>query len=256
MRRRPGPAALKKARQYYQSCMVEPYFKRLTRERATLSRERELYPNIYYSFDDANMLKARSMIIGPAGTPYADCPLVYDIEYPKDYPHIPPKVVFITSDGATRFHPNMYVDGKVCLSILGTWSGPKWSPALSTGSIMATIQSLLNENPICNEPGRETLNLENPRAKMYADAIQSRLTSFSFRRLCQWKVDDVVPSEWVGFEEVLEERGDTLLANLYERIKVAAGADDKLIDCREYRGMTVQTEWKSLAVIGKNVLEK
>ena len=236
--------------------MTDAYFKRLTRERTAISKERELYPNIYYSFDDANMLKARSMIIGPAGTPYADCPLVYDIEYPKDYPHIPPKVLFITSDGATRFHPNMYVDGKVCLSILGTWSGPKWSPALTTGSVMATIQSLLDENPLRNEPGdRESLSLESPRAKMYADAVQSRLTSFSFRRLCRWKMDGDVPPEWVGFEEVLEERGDGLLANMYRRIKVAADADDTFIDCREYPRMGVQTEWKSLAVIGKNVLE-
>jgi ubiquitin-protein ligase len=242
---------------YYQECMAEPYFKRLTRERTAIAKERELYPNIYYSFDDANMLKVRSMIIGPAGTPYADCPLVYDIEYPKDYPHEPPKVVFITSDGATRFHPNMYVDGKVCLSILGTWSGPKWSPALTTVSVMATIQSLLDENPLRNEPGdREALTLESPRAKVYADAVRSRLTSFSFRRLCRWKVDGIVPSEWIGFEEVLEERGDELLAKLYERVKEGAEAGDTLIDCREYGSMMVKTDWASLAVIGKNVLGK
>jgi len=195
------------------------------------------------------------MIIGPADTPYADCPLVYDIEYPKEYPHEPPKVAFITSDGATRFHPNMYVDGKVCLSILGTWSGPKWSPALTTTSVMATIQSLLDDNPLRNEPGdRESLTLESARAKLYSGAVESRLVSFSFRRLCRWKMEGVIPPEWVGFEEVLEERGDELFTRLYERIKVAAEAGDKILDCREYRTMTVQTDWKSLALIGKNVL--
>jgi len=237
--------------------MAEPYVKRLTRERIAIEKGRELYPNIYYSFDDANILKARSMIIGPAGTPYADCPLVYDIEYPRDYPHEPPKVAFMTSDGVTRFHPNMYVDGKVCLSILGTWSGPKWSPALTTVSVMATIESLLDENPLRNEPGdRETLTLENSRAKVYADAVQSRLTSFSFRRLCRWKMDGTVPPEWKGFEEVLEERGDELLTRMYGRIKTAAAAGDTVLDCREYGRMTVQTDWNSLAVIGKNVTEE
>lgn len=194
------------------------------------------------------------MIIGPAGTPYADCPLVYSIDYPKDYPHEPPKVAFLTSDGATRFHPNMYVDGKVCLSILGTWSGPKWSPALTTISVMTTIQSLLDENPICNEPGRENFTIESSRAKTYKDAIESRLTSFTFRRLCRWKVDHIVPPEWVGFEEVLEERGDELLASMYGRIKLAAAAGDTLIDCREYGRMAVQTDWKFLEVIAKNTL--
>jgi hypothetical protein len=149
----------------------------------------------------------------------------------------------------------MYVDGKVCLSILGTWSGPKWSPALTTTSVMATIQSLLDENPIRNEPGeRETLTLESSRAKLYATAVESRLTSFSFRRLCRWKLDKIVPPEWVGFEEVLDERGDELLKRMYERIKVAAEAGDKFIDCREYGRMNVQTDWKSLEIIGKNTL--
>jgi hypothetical protein len=121
---------------------------------------------------------------------------------------------------------------------------------------MATIQSLLDENPLRNEPGdRETLTLENSRAKLYADAVQSRLTSFSFRRLCRWKMDGTVPPEWKGLEEVLEERGDELLANMYGRIKTAAAAGDTILDCREYGRMTVQTDWNSLAVIGKHALE-
>jgi hypothetical protein len=31
-----------------------------------------------------------------------------------------------------RFNPNLYSDGKVCLSLLGTWSGPGWIPNQST----------------------------------------------------------------------------------------------------------------------------
>jgi ubiquitin-protein ligase len=235
--------------------MAQPYFKRLTRERTDAVREKDMHPNIYYSFDDANMLNAKAAIIGPAGTPYADCPLIYELEYPKDYPHSPPNVKFITSDGATRFHPNMYVDGKVCLSILGTWTGPKWSPILTTTNIMETIESLLDENPLRNEPGdRETLTLESSRAKVYADVVRSRLTSFTFRRLCRWKKDGILAPEWVGFEDMLEERGDELLSNMYGRIKAAAAAGDVYLVCNEYGRMSAQTDWKSLAEIGKNVL--
>ncbi|KAH7971530.1 hypothetical protein HPB49_025564 [Dermacentor silvarum] len=47
-----------------------------------------------------------------------------------------------------------YVDGpQVCLSILGTFPGPAWSPAQGIGSVLVSIQSLLNEQPFYNEPG-------------------------------------------------------------------------------------------------------
>lgn len=37
-----------------------------------------------------------------------------------------------TGGGSVRFNPNLYNCGKVCLSLLGTWSGPSWDPTTST----------------------------------------------------------------------------------------------------------------------------
>ncbi|KAK6311489.1 hypothetical protein J4Q44_G00171530 [Coregonus suidteri] len=54
-----------------------------------------------------------------------------------------------------RFNPNFYRNGKICLSILGTWTGPAWSPAQSISSVLISIQSLMTENPYHNEPGFE-----------------------------------------------------------------------------------------------------
>ena len=54
-----------------------------------------------------------------------------------------------------RFNPNLYANGKVCLSILGTWSGPGWLPTQSLSSVLMSIQSLMNERPYTNEPGFE-----------------------------------------------------------------------------------------------------
>ena len=43
------------------------------------------------------------------------------------------QVQFLTTGGGkVRFNPNLYECGKVCLSLLGTWSGPSWNPAVST----------------------------------------------------------------------------------------------------------------------------
>jgi hypothetical protein len=59
---------------------------------------------------------------------------------------------------------NLYADGKVCLSILNTYSGPnpnaaeKWDPEISCiFQVLMSIQGLiLNETPYYNEPGYES----------------------------------------------------------------------------------------------------
>ncbi|XP_064470606.1 ubiquitin-conjugating enzyme E2 Z-like isoform X2 [Ornithodoros turicata] len=75
---------------------------------------------------------------------------------PPDYPIQPPRVRLMTTGyGSVRFNPNLYRNGKVCLSILGTWAGPAWSPAQSLASVLISIQSLMNDRPYHNEPGYE-----------------------------------------------------------------------------------------------------
>jgi hypothetical protein len=78
------------------------------------------------------------------------------MEYPDQYPIVPPRVTLKTTGGGkVRFNPNLYACGKVCLSILGTWEGPSWSPVQNTGSVLLSIQSLMNSTPYFNEPGFE-----------------------------------------------------------------------------------------------------
>ncbi|XP_072141869.1 ubiquitin-conjugating enzyme E2 Z-like [Dermacentor andersoni] len=59
----------------------------------------------------------------------------------------------------------------VCLSILGTWPGPAWSPAQSVSSVLISIQSLLNEEPYYNEPGFAK-GMSPVASKSYNDNIQ------------------------------------------------------------------------------------
>ena len=66
-----------------------------------------------------------------------------------------PKLITLDPFSKVRLNPNLYTNGKVCLSILNTWSGPKWSSCQNLSSVLLSIQSLLNENPIHNEPGWE-----------------------------------------------------------------------------------------------------
>ena len=97
----------------------------------------------------------RACITGPDDTPYANGAFVFDI-YLGDYPRNPPLVKYLTTGGGQyRFNPNLYQDGKVCLSLLGTWSGPGWVSGESTLlQVLISIQSLILVNdPYFNEPG-------------------------------------------------------------------------------------------------------
>ena len=116
---------------------------------------------IYVQFDEENILKARAMIIGPPDTPFENGILFFLIEFPTNYPYSPPKISYF-SNSRYRIHPNLYVGkskdnylGKVCLSIINTWSGPQWTTVMHIGSILLSVQSLLCENPLHNEPGFE-----------------------------------------------------------------------------------------------------
>jgi ubiquitin-protein ligase len=108
---------------------------------------------IYYIHDENNMMKGYAMIVGPSGTPYFGGYYFFIFDFPSDYPFSPPKVTFKTNDGFTRFNPNLYKCGKVCVSILNTWNGDKWTSCQTINSVLLTLCSLLNDAPLENEPG-------------------------------------------------------------------------------------------------------
>ncbi len=113
-----------------------------------------LYENgIYYEHDDEDMLKGYAMLIGQQNTQYEHGMFFFEFIFPINYPYSPPKLNFITNNSATRFNPNLYRDGKVCLSVLNTWRGEAWSSCQSIRSILNILQTVLNDKPLLNEPG-------------------------------------------------------------------------------------------------------
>ena len=109
---------------------------------------------IYYTHDDADIMKGYVLIVGPEETPYFGGYYFFEFNFPTDYPFSPPKVKYMTNNGVTRFNPNLYKCGKVCVSILNTWSGDKWSACQTLNSVLLTLCSLLNDKPLLNEPGQ------------------------------------------------------------------------------------------------------
>jgi ubiquitin-protein ligase len=109
--------------------------------------------NIFYEHDEDNILAGYAMIVGPKDTPYYGGYYFFYFRFPHNYPHSPPKVTYYTNDGMTRFNPNLYKCGKVCLSVLNTWRGEGWTGCQTISSILLILCSILNENPLLNEPG-------------------------------------------------------------------------------------------------------
>jgi ubiquitin-protein ligase len=110
--------------------------------------------NIYYKHADDNILKGHATIIGPSDTIYEYGIYEFDFEFPTDYPFSPPKLKYLTNDkNSTRFHPNLYRSGKVCISILNTWNGEQWTSCQTISTILLTLVTLFHNNSLLNEPG-------------------------------------------------------------------------------------------------------
>lgn len=125
------------------------------------------YDDKFIYFNKSDFTKIYLMIVGPKATPYEDGILLFRLEFPNNYPYSPPKVEFLNKKNGIRIHPNLYTSGKVCLSILGTWTGPSWEPSMSLNTVAVTIQSILNENPLNNEPAYYNCNQNNNYCKDY-----------------------------------------------------------------------------------------
>ena len=108
---------------------------------------------IYYKHDEDDMLKGHALIIGPKDTPYQNGFYFFEFRFPSDYPFSPPKLIYLTQDGITRFNPNLYRSGKVCLSMLNTWRGEQWSACQTISTILLTLITVFNHKPLLNEPG-------------------------------------------------------------------------------------------------------
>uniref|UniRef100_A0AAF5PKY3 Ubiquitin-conjugating enzyme family protein n=2 Tax=Wuchereria bancrofti TaxID=6293 RepID=A0AAF5PKY3_WUCBA len=136
--------------------------KRIAKELASMPNSLPLNASnsIFVCMDEGRCDIVKVLISGPDGTPYQNGLFEFDVFFPTSYPFSPPRCAFLTTgEGNVRFNPNLYNDGKICLSILGTWEGrpeEKWNAHCSLLQVLISIQGLIFvKEPYFNEPGFE-----------------------------------------------------------------------------------------------------
>ncbi|KAI5780766.1 ubiquitin-conjugating enzyme/RWD-like protein [Geopyxis carbonaria] len=100
--------------------------------------------------DEDNLLEWECLIRGPDDTPFEGGVFPATLSFPKDYPLNPPMMKFTCE----MFHPNIYKDGTVCISILHSPgddpnqyedASERWSPIQSVEKILISVMSMLAE---------------------------------------------------------------------------------------------------------------
>jgi len=145
--------------------------KRISKDIANIVKNDSLkhQERIHCIFNDDDIYDVKALIVGPADTPYEGGFYFFSLRFPENYPQKPPTALMKTLGTNIRFNPNLYEEGKVCLSILGTWSGPNWTVCMSMTTVLCSIQSLMSEMPYRNEPGHE--NDPDKLCNQYNDCI-------------------------------------------------------------------------------------
>jgi len=213
--------------------------KRLISDIKEITKNSPSKDGIYYKHDEENMMFGYALIIGPEDTPYAYGNFLFKFQFPCDYPHSPPIVTYHTNDGVTRFNPNLYTNGKVCLSVLNTWKGEQWTGCQTIRSILYVLCSILNNKPLTNEPG----------------ITETHKDFHSYNKIIQYQTYDVAINKIISKEylpDIFEIFYAEIIENFkknYDKIKCSlldkSSKDNEIISCGVYR-LSIKTHYNKL----------
>jgi len=173
---------------------------RLLKDYQELSNIYTVYP-IKDSIDNFYII-----IKGNDNSPYENIPFIFVFNVTNEYPFKPPNVKYISFTNA-NIHPNLYTNGKVCLTTLGTYIGPDssnlnktcgWTPVMTLLSVARSIQSILHETPLLQEPCLVG-EITNHRIQAYNDRVKKECMdslqnykSLNLPLFIKHKIDEIV----------------------------------------------------------------
>ena len=180
---------------------------------------------IYYKHDEEDILKGYALIIGPEDTPYFGGNYLFEINYPTNYPYSPPKVTYCTNGDNIRFNPNLYVNGKVCISLLNTWRGEQWTSCQTISTVLLNLCTLLCNDPLLNEPG---ISKTHQDFKNYTKIIEYKNIEIAILRMVT-KNTSSFPHNFNIFYSSLKENfiknNDDVIKFLDEKVKSESGPE-------------------------------
>jgi ubiquitin-conjugating enzyme E2 M len=138
---------------------------------------------IRLTFPDANDLFSFHVTIAPDDGMYRGGVFPFTFRVSQDYPHQPPKVL------CTRrvYHPNLDLEGNVCLNILRE----EWKPVLNIHAVLLGLQFLFME-PNADDPlNKEAAAALRADRRAFAGAVQRTMRGGSVGGVA---FDVVVPS--------------------------------------------------------------
>jgi ubiquitin-conjugating enzyme E2 O len=213
--------------------------KRIAKEHKILRSS--LPPSIFFRTWESRLDLIRVLMIGPHDTPYEYAPFVIDFHLPSNYPSGPPEAFFHSwTNGNGPVNPNLYEDGKICLSLLGTWHADErnesWSPAKSTLlQVLVSIMGLvLVKEPYYNEAGYD-VHREAPETKLssalYTERAYFRARAFIVHALTNTPAIDPFKSEleylYLSFREGAPGLLDKAIAAANEILHKSEGGGDE-----------------------------
>ena len=112
--------------------------------------EKDPIDGVSIGFDEDYIFNWNITILGPKDSPYEGGIFKAKMTFPNNYPLYPPEFIFLNN----IFHPNIYENGTVCISILHPPGEDKyneqetadmrWRPVHTASSIILSILSLLS----------------------------------------------------------------------------------------------------------------
>ena len=196
--------------------------KRIMKEIKILEMAREdLEKNgIYFFYDGSKLGTFYFLIVGIEGTPYEKGIYPFKMDIPLAFPFEPPKMkIILPNDGHSRMNPNLYVNGKVCLSMINTWSGPGWLPSFTLEKVMVVTQALvMHEHPLVNEPGHE--NDSKSKLNEYNECVLHQNYALAVIRMHQSRNDFGFKLFGDIINKLILENKDFYIEKLEEYVKV------------------------------------
>lgn len=153
-------------------------------------------PNYHITLDNDNIFTwTLGLYIVHPESPWNHAYLVAKMKFPQNYPFAPPEFRF----SPPIFHPNVYSDGRLCISILheagnilqGEPSSENWSPAQCVESVIVSILSILDDPNILSPANIDASNCWRDKR----DAYNERTRAFVKKTAISIPEDFEIPSD-------------------------------------------------------------